>query len=274
MKKCRRAKICGVEGCQRRHHPLLHSSSEPASSTEHEAHAADPVAEASPGNNVTSVSATNSVFSSASSCRVGLQVVPVGVSTPYGSRVIETYAFLDSGSNVTMCLNSLTEDLGAESTPVEFTLSTVHGSQSRKGQQLCLEVVGLTTDRDVRLEKVWTTDTLPVTQRSIPTKKEVHHWPHLKGVDIADLVDKKVSLLIGSDTLEALCPLEVRSGKIGQPHAVPTLLGWTIMGPLKGKRESEALVHFIHVDQALGCTERKGRRLNSATIGKALQFRV
>lgn len=168
-----------------------------------------------------------------------------------------------------MCLNSLTEELGAESTPVEFTLSTVNGSQSRKGQQLCLEVVGVTTGKAVRLEKVWTTDTLPVTQRSIPTKKDVHDWPHLKGVDIADLVDKKVSILIGSDTPEALCPLEVQSAKIGQPHAVQTLFGWTIMGLLKGKRESEALVHFIHVDQALGCTEtEKGVDSIQQQLGK------
>lgn len=52
---------------------------------------------------VTSVSATSSVASSGSSCRVGLQVVPVQVSAPNGGHVIETYAFLDSGSNVTMC---------------------------------------------------------------------------------------------------------------------------------------------------------------------------
>lgn len=253
--KCRGARICGVEGCQRRHLPLLHSSSEPVCTAENGACAADPVAEAGPGNDATSVSATSSVASSASSCCVGLQLVPVRVSTPYGSRVMETYAFLDGGSTVTMCLNSLAEELGAECTPVEFTLSTVTRSQSREGQQLCLEVVGITTGKGVRLEKVLTTDTLPVTQRSIPTTKDVHDWPHLKGVDIADLVDKKVSILIGSDTPEALCPLEVRSGKIGQPYAVWTLLGWTIIGPLKGKREREAHVHFIHVDQALGCTE-------------------
>ena len=91
----------------------------------------------------------SSVASSVSSCPVGLQVVPVQVSTLYGGRVIETYAFLDSDSNLTMHLNSLAEELVAECTPTEFSLSTVTGSQSREGQQLCLEVVGITTG------KVW-----------------------------------------------------------------------------------------------------------------------
>ena len=54
---------------------------------------------------------------------------------------------------------------------------------------------------------------------------------------------------------EALCPLEVRSGKRDQPHAIRTILGWTVMGPLKGTGYQEAQMNFIQVDQALGCTE-------------------
>ena len=92
------------------------------------------------GYSVSGVGATNS---SSHSYRIGLQVVPVRVSAPYGNRVIETYAFLDSGSNTTMCLSSLAEDLGADCTPVEFTLSTVSGNQKRNGQQLSLDVVGV-----------------------------------------------------------------------------------------------------------------------------------
>ena len=58
-------------------------------------------------NGATSVSASSNVASSSSSRRIGLQVVPVKVSSPYSSRIIETYAFLDSGSNTTMSLRSL-----------------------------------------------------------------------------------------------------------------------------------------------------------------------
>jgi hypothetical protein len=61
-----------------------------------------------------------------------------------------------------MCLSSLAEDLGADCTPVKFTLSTVSGNQKRNGQQLSLDVVGVATGKGVRLNKVWTTDSLPV----------------------------------------------------------------------------------------------------------------
>ena len=175
---------------------------------------------------------------------VALQVVPVKVSVPYGNCVIETYAFLDSGSNTTMCLSSLAKELGADCTPIEFTLSTVCGTEKRKGRQLSLDVVGVATGKGVRLDKVWTADCLPVATESVSTNADVQQWSHLKGIDIADLVDKNDTILIGSDTSEALCPLEVRSGKKNQPRAIRTILGWTVMGPLKGRCLQQAQINF------------------------------
>ena len=144
VKNCRGARMCSVEGCQRRHHPLLHSSEVIPSNTKNPHVPAAPTPETTNGNNTnpaqgmgpngpptSGVGVTNS---STRGHRVALQVVPVKVSAPYGDRVIETYAFLDSGSNTTMCLSSLAEEVGADCTPIEFTLSTVSGNEKRKGQ--------------------------------------------------------------------------------------------------------------------------------------------
>ncbi|XP_068742447.1 uncharacterized protein [Montipora capricornis] len=68
----------------------------------------------------------------------------------------------------------------------------VSGTQCKEGQQLCLDVVA--TRKGVRLEKVWTTETLTVTERSIPTSKDVKQWPLLKNIGITDLVDKKPAI--------------------------------------------------------------------------------
>ena len=121
VKKCWVARMCGVERCQRKHYPLLHSSDpvqNNANSSELNLRSASQVQTPSPGgcphNDATSVSATSNA---ASNCgRVGLQVVPVKVGSPYSSRIIETYAFLDSGSNTTMCLSSLAKELEADYT--------------------------------------------------------------------------------------------------------------------------------------------------------------
>ncbi|KAK3727758.1 hypothetical protein QZH41_005217 [Actinostola sp. cb2023] len=79
------------------------------------------------------------------------------------------------GSDTTMCLRSLAEDLGVEGKPVEFVLSTM-------------------------------------IEESILTKNELSSWPHLKDVNMAEIPNKEITILIGSDAPEALCPLEVKSG--------------------------------------------------------------
>ncbi|KAK3734270.1 hypothetical protein QZH41_008857, partial [Actinostola sp. cb2023] len=187
--------------------------------------------------------------------RVSLKVVPVKVTARDSKRVIETYAFLDDGSDTTMCLRSLAEDLGVEGKPVEFVLSTMIGNQQRSGQQLSLDIVGIATGKGLRLEKVWTTDRLPITEECILTKNELSSWPHLKDVNMAEIPNKEITILIGSDAPEALCPLEVKSGKKREPYALRTLLGWTVTGPLKGRTTRRAEVNYLHVDQVLGCDE-------------------
>lgn len=149
----------GVEHCQRRDHPLLHSSDlvkNNANSSEHNSRSAFQVQTLSPGgfphNDATSISPTGNV--ALSSGRIGLQVVPVKVSSPYSNRIIETCAFLDSISNTFMCLSSLAKELEADCTPVEFILSTVSGTQCKEGQQPRLDIVGVVTGKGVHLEKV------------------------------------------------------------------------------------------------------------------------
>jgi predicted dienelactone hydrolase len=84
-----------------------------------------------------------------------------------------------------MCLSGLAEDLGGDCTPVEVPLSTLSGNQKWNGQQFSLDVVGVSTGKGVRLNKVWTTDSLPVAPESIPMTSDVQDWSYLKDVDIS-----------------------------------------------------------------------------------------
>lgn len=186
---------------------------------------------------------------------VSLKVVPVKVKAPDGDKEIETYAFLDDGSDTTMCLQSLADDLGIEGKPVQFVLSTMPGDQERQGRELCLDVTGMSTGKGVRMSNVWTTDRLPISEENIVAKRDVCEMDHLKDIDIIELPERKITLLIGSDTPEALCPLEVRSGKRGEPYALRTILGWMVTGPLKKGSVKGANMNFIHVDQSIGCEE-------------------
>ena len=76
---------------------------------------------------------------------------------------------------------------------------------------------------------------MPVHKGNIPHQKDIKQWPHLKTVHLSD-IDSGIELLIGSDVLKALEPLDIIQSVGDGPYAVRTMLGWTVNGPLGGKK--------------------------------------
>ena len=111
---------CQVDGCKKEHNTLLHPP--PADST--------PPSVNQEGTRVNTNSETSGVTGEGAAVtaatgageRVCLSVVPVKVLAK-GSNLIpvETYALLDSGSEVTLCHEKLKETLGASGTRLDFT---------------------------------------------------------------------------------------------------------------------------------------------------------
>ena len=50
-----------------------------------------------------------------------------------------------------------------------------------------------------------------------------------------------IGLLIGTNCIKALEPLEIISGENGGPYAMRTRLGWTVIGPVKPTRGDYAV---------------------------------
>ena len=115
--------------------------------------------------------------------RVSLQVVAVKVRGGDSGPEIETYAFLDNGSDVTPCLNSLAESLVASGRPVHFSLSSINAANTpRSGYEMALNLMALDGDHPIFLDKVWTVDRLPISKQSVPSDEDVSQWSHLKGI--------------------------------------------------------------------------------------------
>ncbi|XP_077868099.1 uncharacterized protein LOC144357932 [Saccoglossus kowalevskii] len=132
-RNCRSGRICPIVGCGKSHHPLLHLAT---SNSAYQTSAAPKTF--SNSNLKTPTTAQNerhsNVIGSKAQCsatqtnqpRVSLQVIPVRVSGVDGGQEIETYAFLDSGSDSSICLYSLADKLGITGKPVNYTLSTLN----------------------------------------------------------------------------------------------------------------------------------------------------
>jgi len=251
---CRSENTCRVQGCGRRHHTFLHlSQSANTSNGEKRTVTTNDNPRVTPSA-VSGAGAMGQCSSTGSSNRniVSLRIIPVTVKSSDSVSEIETYALLDAGSDVSLCCNSLFHKLGISGTPTNFSLTTVNGQVSkRNGHEVKLTIKGIHSDEVIDLDKVWTVDKLSISTQNIPTKEDIVHWPHLSGIDIPSIDAKEVTLLVGSDVPEAHWVLDQRRGKRGQPYAVRTPLGWTLMGPIGTKDGNEASVHFLRRDDTL-----------------------
>ena len=72
--------------------------------------------------------------------KVCFKVVPVRIKSPKDGKEITTYAFLDSGSDSTLCLDSLVDELGLENKEVNYTMITMSDTEPWKGRLVSLQV--------------------------------------------------------------------------------------------------------------------------------------
>ncbi|XP_060589840.1 uncharacterized protein LOC132744996 [Ruditapes philippinarum] len=210
---CRQNSFCEVSGCTGKHNTMFHRDS-------------------SKINKFTNVE-DKCVAASESRCKqnkVSLRIVPVVVGTK--TMQVETYALLDEGSDVTLCSESLVKRLGVESKPCKFTLTTVNkSSQNINGKEVKLQVSALNGGQVIDLQKVWSVKTLPISLQSLPDQSVTGKWKHLNGINLPKIDVNKVELLVGSDTPDAFWVEEQRRGNKGEPYAIRSILGWSIIGP-------------------------------------------
>ena len=152
-------------------------------------------------------------------------VVPVKVKAKGKEAVVETYAFLDPGSNTSFCTDQLTERLGATRMKTTLSLTTTsHKDAKSQSLVVCLEISDLCGNHTIELPNVFSRPSLPVTIDDIPRQTDVDRWAYLNGIHIPH-IDAEIELLVGNDAAKVLEPKEIRESKDGVPSTVRTLFG-------------------------------------------------
>ncbi|XP_062539124.1 uncharacterized protein LOC134207415 [Armigeres subalbatus] len=210
---CRIRTICDIEGCQYRHHPLLHSPRGPPMSSERTLQVAETHTHRHP--------TSSSLF----------RIVPVTLHGTNGS--VNTFAFLDEGSDLTLIENDLVASLGVKGTPLPLCLRwTGNTSRVEKGsQQITVDINGLGQDKRHQLLNARTVHNLGLPAQTFQMDEAVKRHKHLQGVPIASYQNAVPKILIGVDNLRLALPLKVREGDGLSPVAVKTRLGWCVYGP-------------------------------------------
>ncbi|CAH8505861.1 unnamed protein product [Schistosoma mattheei] len=231
VSECKLAKRCNVEGCERKHHSLLHSESE------------------KPGTS-SCCGYTKSLIS-----QVCLGMIPVRLKSRKAEIV--GYALLDNGSDVTLIRSNCLRSLGLSEDEASVVVETVGGNRTMKVTSAPFEVYSLDQSEHVTIEGALVVASIPGHK---PTKSAMNNlvkWPHLRDVPIGNLDSEEVLLLIGCDVPEAHWVLDQRLGGRKGPYAVKTLLGWTVFGPASYPEYRKRVVNHTSKIQALENEIRK-----------------
>ncbi|XP_068735428.1 uncharacterized protein [Montipora capricornis] len=226
---------CYVEGCGKKHMTVLHPPVQPLSVghktkdsrradqelTHSESSASGVVTELSSQSHVIGAGVNGQNGTGHIADKVRLRIVPVRVRGNQPGKVVETYALLDNGSDVTLCDRKLFDELG---------------------------ITGQPRNSSLEVPRAWTIDRLNISECSIP-RDHVTKWPHLNGIELPEIDRKEVRVLIGCNDPEAFWVLEERRGGRGEPVAIRSLLGWTLIGPtVKVNEESSFCVNFVRLN--------------------------
>ena len=249
-RECKKDSFCRINGCRGKHSTFLHQ----VKSDKESKPANDSARSSQRSNEEGSTSSLNSSsngyvdISQASQRIISLPIVPVRVKSPDGNKEVQTYAFLDSGSNTTFCTDNLLKKLNIEGKATQFSLTTLgKHNQLTNGKQASLQVLHLNQNTKINLPNVISRPSLPASMNNAANQSDIKEWVHLHKLDIPK-IDSEIELLIGNDVPEVLEPQEVIRCEGYGPYAVRTALGWTINGPLNKRGSTTINANFIQTE--------------------------
>ncbi|XP_037931719.1 uncharacterized protein LOC119666509 [Teleopsis dalmanni] len=233
-RRCFSNKVCGIDGCNARHHPMLHSridqSTSAISSTANNV-SSDIVEQISlsPYSNKALLNNHNLSVNKKnwSYCRT----LPV---TLYGTkRTINTYALMDDGSTLTLIEASLADELGNDGIQDALCINWTGNisRQENNSKRLNLQIsANAPQAKKFPLKNVRTVSNLRMSAESFAADKIKQGYPHLDGLPLASYTNAVPMLIIGVNNPNLISALKVREGGWQEPVAVKTRLGWTVFG--------------------------------------------
>ncbi|XP_078665790.1 uncharacterized protein LOC144908131 [Branchiostoma floridae x Branchiostoma belcheri] len=178
-------------------------------------------------------------------------IIPVLARSKSSGTTMKTYAFLDTGSDVTFCTNKLKQQLNTKGRKTKLTLNTINSSKETLTELVeDLEVSSLDGVNTIRIPVAYTQEKIPVSKANIVSKEDLRDYAYLKDVELP-AIDAEIGLLIGNNVPKAMEPWQIINSEGEGPYAVRTLLGWSVNGPLRGASGESANVNRISLEEQL-----------------------
>lgn len=220
--RCKEVVVCGKGGCELKHHRLLHNDDMQKQNF-------------TGGQNGNKTETQNdrrcNAHQQTSVSRILFRIVPVIL---FGkSKKVETFAFLDEGSSLTMMEDSVASELELDGTPEKLCLKWTADTtrEEENSRRVSVQISGQSAvGRKYQLHDVRTVSQLNLPVQTMETAELMAKYPHLRNVPFAKYDLAVPRILIGIDNWKLCAPTDVREGKWREPVATNTRIGWTVYG--------------------------------------------
>lgn len=252
---CKSNVPCGKNGCPYKHHALLHNDT--PSGTKPPPTGIKP-ANTPEGRNPASIPEGDCNTHRSPDNAVLFRYVPVVLRGP--NIEINTYAFLDDGSSVTLLENELAAELQLNGVPYPLCLKwTADDCRYEKdSRKVSLEISGVRNPaKRFRLDDVHTVDKLKLPLQTLAFEKLAEKHRHLKGLPVDSYWDVRPQILIGMNHVQVGRNLLTKEGSALEPIASKTRLGWIVYGPSLDQNQNvnSSLFHNFHICKASHASE-------------------
>ncbi|XP_065174407.1 uncharacterized protein LOC135804458 [Sycon ciliatum] len=286
-RECQMSRTCGIDGCQKSHHRLLHDPRRESASDNGagrpKPQAAKPTAEPKPATTKSSGPVTHNVpcnCSAASETAPSTEGEHVGLTTAMlqrepvslrtipvvliaGNRRMTVNAILDDGSTRSYVNSDVAAELGVQGQqPERMSVHTLNGHKEVfLTTPVALELQSL--DGRLRTDvELYTTKKVVGDFSVIDWQQQGRKWEHLQGVQFPPLSlcrSSTIDVLLGLDHADLHVSLRDIPGKPGEPVARLTPLGWTCVAPSAVARHTGVgiTLHGVQMHEPLDRLLRK-----------------
>lgn len=239
---CQRSRVCGIQGCKRTHHRLLHTKSE--SPNQRQTDRTESVSSNS-GSSAQSLitEGEQTLTSHLGPSITGLRTVPVIVSSD--SKRIKINALLDDGSTKSYINSDIAAELGIQTVTQKVKVNVLNGNtETFETMPVSVTLESLNGKCKVDMS-VFTADKVTGNLKAVNWTDYKDKWDHLKEIQFPKLSSRPIiDLLIGTDYSDLHYSLRDIKGQPGEPIARLTQLGWTCIGSPEENISDGQETHF------------------------------
>lgn len=243
MRYCPDKKRCGIQGCIRYHHAMLHDSKD----VRVNAHQTSPTstrsnrrstfetarnvsdADIKSQDSSSDVRYYNNTHKDVTS-KVLYQIAPI---TLHGNdnTIVNTYVLLDGASSVTLMEEGIFNSLKLTGKRRDLTLQWTN--DITRSEDSYLTSVWLTGGKRRKVHKISNVSTvknLALPHQTVNTKELYEKYSHLRGIPLDDMTNVRPRMLIGLQHAKFLVAKRTCCGDDEEPVAIKTELGWIVFG--------------------------------------------